>query len=99
MKAYIVHQPAQWGRDVIAALIREDGTCLATHLCSSPGFAPGDLWEHRKERQEKWPDLEVDLNPMGINEFKEKHPVIFDKAFVVSEDESLDSQAERKDEG
>lgn len=83
MKAYIVYQPAQWQGDIIAVLIREDGSCLAEHVCSHPNFAAGDLWTGREERRSKWPGLEVDLKPMSITEFKDKYPVLFDKAFVA----------------
>lgn len=86
-KAYIVYQPTAWSGDILAALIREDGICLAQHLCSGPGFAPGDLWIRRKERKEKWADLEVDLEPMEISHFRKKYPTVFDLAFIVSKEE------------
>jgi len=42
-------------------LILENGWPIYGHLCSSPGFAMGDLWEHRKERQEEWKSKGLEL--------------------------------------
>lgn len=35
-------------------LLLENGWPIYAHLCSHPGFAAGDLWERRTERQEDW---------------------------------------------
>ena len=31
--------------------VLENGFCFGQHVCSHPGFAPGDLYTHRPERQ------------------------------------------------
>ena len=55
-KLFIVpddHDPKYSGAGVYH-LIAEDGEHLASHLCSSAGFARGDLEAGRPERQAEW---------------------------------------------
>jgi hypothetical protein len=40
--------------DHVYYLIAEDGEMIASHICSSRVYAPGDLWDRRKERQEQY---------------------------------------------
>lgn len=51
MKAIIVDggQVMQFG-DHVYYLIAEDGEGLCSHICSSPVYAPGDLYAQRPER-------------------------------------------------
>ena len=35
-------------------LVAETGEALASHYCSSAGFAFGDLYDHRPERKKEW---------------------------------------------
>lgn len=49
-KLYIVG-PADGG-DGVYSLIADDGEALASHYCSSAGFALGDLEKNRPERKE-----------------------------------------------
>ncbi len=42
-------------------LLLENGWPIYGHLCSSPRFAPGDLWFGRKERQEEWKKAGLEL--------------------------------------
>lgn len=35
-------------------LLTDDGEFLASHICSHAGYADGDLWRERPEREEKW---------------------------------------------
>lgn len=46
-------------------LILENGFAIYGHLCSDPGFAPGDLWFRRKERQEEWKNAGLELEIVG----------------------------------
>lgn len=49
MKMYFLceeHQPAWW----ICNAVLENGFYFGQHVCSSPGFAPGDLYFGRPER-------------------------------------------------
>jgi len=86
--AFIVFK--EYGQsNFIATLIHKNGEELASHICSHVCYMADDLWEKRRERKKNWPDLKVNLRPMTIEDFKKEHPVIFDKAFVISEDEKL----------
>lgn len=82
MKAYIVYQGCGWVGDWHAMLVREDGQVIADHICSSSAYMPGDLWTHRKERQSEHPGLDVNLEPMFWEQFKEAHPDVFALAFT-----------------
>lgn len=43
------------GRDCVYNILNaETGEGLASHFCSSAGFAYGDLYGTRKERKEEW---------------------------------------------
>ena len=56
MKLYVCSN-SEDGResiDGIYYLITEEGECLATHWCSSKGFAKGDLYERRPDRIKKY---------------------------------------------
>lgn len=72
-KTLLVIAPSQ-GRDcVFNLLVAETGEHLASHFCSSEGFAYGDLYATRKERIEEWTkrfgEFEVKyLNETGITE-------------------------------
>lgn len=35
-------------------LLLENGWPIYSHVCSSPGFALGDLWTGRQERRDEW---------------------------------------------
>ena len=52
MKAIIVGGQEFSSHDRVYDLVAEDGEHLASHICSHPCFAPGDLYEHRPERKE-----------------------------------------------
>lgn len=52
MKLYIVG-PRDGGEGVYS-LVAENGECLASHFCSSYGYAEGDLERNRPERQKEW---------------------------------------------
>ena len=39
---------------VFNLLVAETGEHLASHFCSSSGFAYGDLYDHRPERKKAW---------------------------------------------
>lgn len=43
-------------------LILENGWPIYGHLCSHPGYAMGDLWSSRKERQEEWSKAGLELD-------------------------------------
>ena len=45
--------------DGVYALLTEEGECIATHVCSHPIYAPGDLWERRAERREEFADRNI----------------------------------------
>lgn len=49
MKFYILGKG-----DAVYSLVTEDGEVLATHWCSSEGFAKGDLEANRPDRQKNW---------------------------------------------
>jgi len=42
-------------------LLLENGWPMYGHLCSEPGFALGDLWGRRKERQNEWAKNRLEL--------------------------------------
>lgn len=78
IKAYIIYggSPNWWN----ATLVFENGWAAFGHLCSSPGFMPGDLWHNRPERQEilraMGYEVELVLPPMlsdGPDGLLEKH--------------------------
>jgi hypothetical protein len=52
MKIYII--PPEKGGEGVYGLVTEEGEGLASHLCSSVGFARGDLEGRRPERQKEW---------------------------------------------
>lgn len=71
MKTLLVIAPGnnvQWGDRVFNILVAETGEHLASHLCSGPGFAYGDLYGDRKERKEKWIERFGELEVKFINE-------------------------------
>ncbi len=80
MKHYIVYQGNS--KDLTAGLIRVDGTCIASHVCSDPVYMYGDLWERRPELRKEFPNAVIDRTPYPIAEFKIKFPAIFAEAFV-----------------
>jgi hypothetical protein len=80
VKCYIVYTSKEYGW-MPAHLIREDGACLATHLCSEPGYMPGDLYDHRPERKEKLGAVELDRNPYYVEDFEKMFPEVFALAF------------------
>lgn len=94
MKAYIVYQ-GMGHNNFHAALVGDNGYALASHICSSPGFMAGDLWTRRTERQEslkkEFGEIEVDLTPMHIDEFKEKYPDLYKLAVSKEENNTEDS--------
>lgn len=88
MKYHIVYQgPREFYH---AMLVSEDGFVVADHCCSHPCFMYGDLWERRKELQEKLKQREpqVDQTPYQIQVFKEKFPELFKLTFVEPADEA-----------
>lgn len=92
MKAYLVYQGVQWKGDLHAMLVREDGHVMAEHVCSNESFIPGDLWVNRPERKKARPDLDVDLKPRHIEEFKKDFREVFDRAFeerVIPKNETI----------
>ena len=82
MKAYLVYQNTNWSGYIHAMLIREDGHCLADHICSKPVFMFGDLWNRRPNMKKEFPDLEVINEPMSAEQLKEKYPDVFALTFV-----------------
>lgn len=42
-------------------LVLENGWPMYGHLCTVPGYAMGDLWERRTERQEEWQKAGLEL--------------------------------------
>ena len=64
-------------------LVLENGFAPCSHLCSATGFAHGDLWERRKERQAAAAvaGFEVDLDPAVYTEeeLNTAHPEIIEK--------------------
>ena len=59
-------------------LVLENGWAPFRHLCSHPGFGPGDLWLRRTERHKVMErmGIEIDLQPgtMKQDEFIERFP-------------------------
>lgn len=53
MRKMYIDGPADQGEGVYS-LVLDDGELLATHFCSSSGFAKGDLEAERPERQDEW---------------------------------------------
>ena len=86
-KAYVVYKSSGWDTDFHAMLIKEDGKCIADHLCSHQLYMLGDLWTSRKELREKNPDIQVNDKIYSIVDFKSDHPDIFAKAFVETKEE------------
>lgn len=82
MDAWCVWQKSNWGNDLHAMLIRQDGACLAEHICSDPTFVYGDLWDHRKELKSENRELRVSPNPISIEDFRTKYPEVFQLAFT-----------------
>lgn len=54
-KTLIIYPPSTSNIDgAYYILDPETGEVLASHWCSHPGFAPGDLHNNRPERKEEW---------------------------------------------
>lgn len=51
---YIVRGAPFGAGDWAYHLITDDGEHLAWHVCSSPGYARGDLHDRRADEQETW---------------------------------------------
>lgn len=49
-------------------LVAETGEPLASHICSDSGFAYGDLYGNRPERQEEWQERFGEIDVKYINE-------------------------------
>ena len=64
IKAYIVYS----GKPEFyhAHLIFENGWCAFDHLCSAECFMPGDLWDHRTERQQILKEMGYEVTIEGI---------------------------------
>lgn len=60
-------------------LVTEEGEVLASHFCSSAGFAKGDLIEHRAERKTEY-----------TKRFPEGYEVVFLEESGLTYDELLD---------
>ena len=56
------------GDAVYSILVAETGEALASHVCSSSGFAMGDLYERREERKEEWGKRFGEIEVKFINE-------------------------------
>lgn len=53
-KTLLVIAPSEGRNCVFNILVAETGEHLASHFCSSEGFAYGDLYSGRPERIEEW---------------------------------------------
>lgn len=63
IKAYIIYGGSpDWYN---ATLIFENGWAAFGHLCSHPCFMPGDLWLHRKERQDILTEMGYEVELVG----------------------------------
>ena len=45
--------------------IFENGWSAFSHICSSPGFAPGDLWQRRPERKAILVKMGIEVEDTG----------------------------------
>lgn len=60
LKAWYAYEGS---RDWLSAmLVVENGAVAASHICSATCFIPGDLWEARKERREKFAAAGITLD-------------------------------------
>lgn len=60
--------PGSQYRDAVYALIADDGEHLASHVCSSSGFARGDLHDRRADRQAEWRERFGDYRVIWVGE-------------------------------
>lgn len=49
-------------------LVAETGELLASHICSSSGFAYGDLYGDRQKRKDKWTERFGEIDVKYIDE-------------------------------
>jgi len=69
-----------YGDCVYYILIAETGETLASHFCSGPGFAYGDLYSNRPERIKEWEGKlgsikvkYIDETDISIDQIKERN--------------------------
>ncbi len=59
----------------------ENGWVPFGHICSHPGYAPGDLWQRRPERQEILKKMGIEVEDTGEliddSTIDETHPDLF----------------------
>lgn len=63
LKAWFVYEGSRdW---LTCSMLLENGLVLFSHVCSHPGFASGDLYLHRPERQKMITDAGIELDLQG----------------------------------
>lgn len=71
--------------------ILENGWIPFSHICSDPGFAPGDLWRRRPERQKAMEKLGITIDDTGEliddSTIDESHPDLLKKNKEINHDE------------
>jgi len=87
MKLYITGP--ENGGDGVYGIIAETGEGLASHMCSSKGFARGDLEANRPERQEKWKEKfgEYEVLFIGDDDMTDEELTKRNKEFHSKKDE------------
>ena len=67
----------------VCTAIFENGWSAFQHICSAPGFAPGDLWQRRPERQEILKKMGIDVEDtseiIDDSTIDETHPELLAK--------------------
>lgn len=64
IRAWVTYREKLGG--YVCNLVLENGFPIYNHFCSDPGCAPGDLWNGRKERQQRWKDAGLKLEIVGV---------------------------------
>lgn len=85
MKTLLVIAPGKnnpYGDCIYNILVAETGEHLASHLCSGPGFAYGDLYGGRENRKKEWAEKFGEIEVKYIDETD------------ISEEELLDRNKE-----
>ena len=85
MKKFYIVGPNIGGEGVYN-LVSEDGEGLASHFCSSAGYAKGDLESNRPERQKEWKEKfgEYEIVLIGRDEMTLEELLKRNKNFIHS---------------